>query len=334
MDENQTIDLTQPFARTAVVTGCAGFIGSHLSEQLVAEGVRVIGIDSFTPFYDREDKLENLSGLASEPRFDLIEMDLVDDDLAPLQHADVVFHLAAQAGVRDSFGDGFAEYARQNLVSTQRVFTAAAEGSCRRVVWASSSSVYGDADAYPCIEATTDTKPRSPYGVTKRACEYLARVYRDDGLSTVGLRYFTVYGPRQRPDMAIRRLCESLATGVPFPLFGDGGQTRDITYVEDVASATVLAAQCADPAPIFNVGGGHEVSVLDVIATLENIAGQDIEIERYDVARGDVRRTGADTSLAEEQLGWRARMPLAEGLAHQLAWVQARHTRNIDEVAS
>src|SRR5215210_9036606 len=194
--------------KRAVVTGCAGFIGSHLSERLVAEGWDVVGVDAFTPYYDRADKLDNLGALEGARRFSLVEGDLTELDLEPLMaDAPVVFHLAAQPGVRLSFGEGFARYTADNLLATQRILEAAAAAGCPRVVWASSSSVYGDAAAYPCVEDETPTAPRSPYGVTKRACEDLAAIYRGQGLSTVGLRYFTVYGPRQRPDMAMRILC-------------------------------------------------------------------------------------------------------------------------------
>ena len=241
-----------------------------------------------------------------------------------LSQADAVFHLAAQAGVRDSFGDGFARYARDNMVATQRVFEAAAEASCPRVVWASSSSVYGDAATYPCVEATTPTSPRSPYGVTKRACEDLADVYRTKGLSVVGLRYFTVYGPRQRPDMAIRRLCEAIVRHVTFPLFGDGSQTRDITYVDDVVTATILAGRSPHVEALYNVGGGQEVSLSHVIGMLEVLAGDLITIDRMDVQVGDVRRTGADTSLAQRTLGWSPHVRLEDGLANTLAWVRDR----------
>ena len=317
------IDVRDGASPTAVVTGCAGFVGSHLSERLVAEGVRVIGIDAFRPYYGREAKADNLAGLISEPRFELLELDLAAADLAPIMSAaDTVFHIAAQPGVRRSFGDGFSDYAVDNVVATQRVFEAAASTRCRRVVWASSSSVYGDAEEYPCVEATTPTRPRSPYGVTKRACEDLAWVYRLQGLSVVGLRYFTVYGPRQRPDMAIRRLCEAAVAGGTFSLFGDGSQTRDLTYVRDVVDATVRAGRAADPNPIYNIGGGHEVTLNGIITTLEALAGRPIELERRPEQAGDVRRTGADTSTARRDLGWVAQVPLAEGLARELEWVE------------
>jgi nucleoside-diphosphate-sugar epimerase len=304
-----------------LVTGCAGFIGSHLCERLVADGHRVAGIDAFRDYYPRPEKERNLAGLADEPRFDLVEADLVDTDLAPLLHgARIAYHLAAQAGVRKSFA-AFEDYTADNLVATQRLFASALEQGCERVVWASSSSVYGDAEQYPTVEDVTPTMPRSPYGVTKRACEDLARIYRGLGLSEVGLRYFTVYGPRQRPDMAMRKLCEALYGGEVFPLYGDGSQSRDFTYVADAVDATVRAGEAGEPLAIYNVGGGEEATMSQVLATLEDLAGREIPVERHGVQRGDVRRTCADTARARETLAWTPRVGIREGLARQLAWV-------------
>ncbi len=309
----------------AIVTGCAGFIGSHLTERLVADGWDVLGIDGFTPYYDRADKVANLRGLRGAGPFRLVEGDLTEVDLPALMRgADVVFHLAAQPGVRTSFGEGFARYTTDNLLATQRVFEGAEEAGCRRVVWASSSSVYGDAAAYPCIEGDTPTSPRSPYGVTKRACEDLAEIYRGRGLSIAGLRYFTVYGPRQRPDMAMRKLCERLIDGAAFPLYGDGEQSRDFTHVADAVDATVRAATAADVAPIYNVGGGNEATLAEVIATLEELSGREAVLDRRPVQVGDVRRTSADTSRARADLGWSPRIGLREGLATQLEWIHER----------
>jgi UDP-glucuronate 4-epimerase len=309
----------------ALVTGCAGFIGSHLSERLIAEGWDVAGVDAFTPYYDRADKLANLGALEGSPRFRLVEGDLCDLDLAALlADAPVVFHLAAQPGVRLSFGEGFAHYTADNLLATQRLFEAALDAGCPRVVWASSSSVYGDAATYPCIEDETPTAPRSPYGVTKRACEDLAAIYRDQGLSTVGLRYFTVYGPRQRPDMAMRILCESLVDGAPFPLYGDGQQSRDFTHVADAVDATYRAGLADEPAAIYNVGGGHEATLADVIGILEELSGREAVLDRRPDQAGDVRRTAADTARARDDLGWQASVGLREGLRSELEWVTAR----------
>ncbi len=309
--------------RRAVVTGAAGFIGSHLCEHLTAEGWQVTGVDAFTDYYDRADKEDNLRALESEPRFGLLEADLCDDAWLPvLGTGDTVFHLAAQPGVRGSFGPTFAGYARDNILATQRVVEGARTAGCRRVVWASSSSVYGDAPSYPTAE-TDPTRPRSPYGVTKRACEDLARVYAGDGLDLVGLRYFTVYGPRQRPDMAMRRLCEAIVRGAPFPVYGDGAQSRDFTFVTDACDATLRAGLAADPAPLYNVGGGAEVTLAEVIATVERLAGHGLVTLCRPEQGGDVRRTAADTTAARRDLGWRPRVGLVDGLAAELAWVQA-----------
>ncbi len=314
----------------ALVTGCAGFIGSHLCERLLAEGWEVRGVDAFTPYYDRVLKEANLLDLRGERRFDLVEADLATADLGRLVRGiDVVFHLAAQPGVRRSFGDGFARYTTDNVVATQRVLEAAQAGDCSRVVWASSSSVYGDAADYPCLEDATPTRPRSPYGVTKRACEDLAAIYRGGGLSTVGLRYFTVYGPRQRPDMAMRRLCEALLDGSTFPLYGDGGQSRDFTHVADAVDATFRAAGARDPAAIYNVGGGHEATMTEVIALLEELSGRRIALKRRAAQRGDVRRTNASVQRARADLGWAPAVGLRDGLATQLKWVAAQHDDDV-----
>ena len=310
----------------ALVTGCAGFIGSHLSERLIADGWSVVGVDAFTDYYERSAKEENVAGLRDEAAFELHELDLAVADLAPLMRdAPVVFHLAAQPGVRGSFGEGFGRYVHDNILATQRVFEAAKDAGCPRVVWASSSSVYGDAEAYPTIVGQTPTSPRSPYGATKRACEDLAEIYRNGGLSTVGLRYFTVYGPRQRPDMAMRRICERLIDGGEFPMFGDGSQSRDFTHVSDAVEGTYLAGIAQDPDPIYNIGGGEEATLSEVITTLEDLAGASVALDRRGVQTGDVKRTSADTTRARQTLGWEPTVGLREGLASEWAWVRGRH---------
>ena len=236
----------------------------------------------------------------------------------------MVFHLAAQAGVRGSFGDSFSGYVHDNLIATQRLLERALDAGCPRVAMASSSSVYGDAEAYPCVEGVTPTRPRSPYGATKRMCEDLADIYRGLGLSVTALRYFTVYGPRQRPDMAMRRLCEAAIGGAPFTLNGDGLQSRDFTYVGDAVDATVRAGVVIDVPMLLNIGGGEEATMLQVISTIEGLAKTSLDIRPAADGKGDVRRTAADTRAARHALGWSPTTSLVDGLAHQLDWVRAR----------
>ena len=309
----------------AVVTGCAGFIGSHLCERLIDEGWDVVGIDVFTPYYDPADKFDNLGRLLAEPRFRLLPTDIMQAPLAEL-FADrpAIFHLAAQAGVRASFGDGVSQYMHNNVLATHRLLEAALDAGCPRVVYASSSSVYGDAEQYPVREDRTPTKPLSPYGVAKRTCEEIAQVYQHLGLESVGLRYFTVYGPRQRPDMAMRRLCEAACGGETFALYGDGGQSRDFTFVSDVVDATIRAAHAPRPSPLINVGGGYEATMAEVIATIEDLYGAPLPLTVSPSQRGDVRRTGADTTRARTELGWQPEVGLVEGLRAELAWVRDR----------
>jgi UDP-glucuronate 4-epimerase len=298
-----------------VVTGAAGFIGSHLGEALVARGDEVVGVDSFTDYYDPAEKEENARGLAVR------RIDLADESL-DLDGVDGVFHLAGQPGVR-SFGEAFPLYLRGNVLATQRVFESAAEAGVR-VVFASSSSVYGEAERYPTPEDTVP-QPISPYGITKLACEQLARAYAASfGLDAVGLRYFTVYGPRQRPDMFFRRVCDVLAGGGRFDVYGTGEQSRSFTEVADVVDATIAAIERAPAGAIYNVGGGEEASMLEAIALLEGISGRRLEVAHVDRARGDVRRTRAEVTRIHDALGWEPRVALADGLARMWSWASAR----------
>jgi UDP-glucuronate 4-epimerase len=307
-----------------VVTGCAGFIGSHLTEALLACGHDVVGIDSFTDFYPRCLKEQNLEAAQANLRFSLIEDDLSEAALElVISGSDGVFHLAAKAGVRDSWGDSFAIYVRDNLLATQRVFEAAA-GAGVRVVFSSSSSVYGDAEAYPTRE---DARPRpvSPYGVTKLSCEQLADAYTAAaGLDVVCLRYFSVYGPRQRPDMAFRRIVDCLVDGRPFVLLGSGAQVRDFTYVGDIVNANLASMARAPAGAIYNVGGGTPTSLADAIALCERLTGQTLRRDRRPPSAGDAVRTLADTTRIRSDIGWRPRHRLADGLAAQVSW-QLRH---------
>ena len=308
-----------------LVTGAAGFVGSHLCERLLESGCEVVGIDRFAPFYDRHLKERNLRGLRANERFELIEADLCEFDRPPtVAEVDGVFHLAAQAGVRSSWGEGFVDYVRDNVLATQRLLDAIC---CRPVplVIASSSSVYGDAAQLPVSESNELT-PVSPYGMTKLSVEHLARIYgRQQGLQIVCLRYFTVYGPRQRPDMAFGRCLGAALAGDTLRLLGDGTQSRDFTYVADAVSATMLALDA--PAGIYNVGGGEPVSLNDVIALVAELLGRPLAVERRDPAAGDVRHTWADTARARRELGWEPGTPLRAGLEAQLRWIQARESR-------
>jgi nucleoside-diphosphate-sugar epimerase len=298
-----------------VVTGAAGFIGSHLAETLGAHGHDVVPVDCFTDYYDVALKEENARGL------DVVRLDLAEDDL-DLRGVDGVFHLAGQPGVR-SFGDVFDEYVRRNLVASRRVFERAA-GEGVRVVFASSSSVYGDAEQYPTPE-DVDPRPISPYGVTKLGCEQLAYAYsRSFDLDVVVLRYFTVYGPRQRPDMAFARMVDALARDVPFELYGDGLQSRAFTFVTDAVEATMSAMERGVSGRIYNVGGGSEATVREAIATLEDVSGRTLELDERPAAKGDMRRTAPDTSRVEGDLRWRASTTLEAGLQAQWEWAANR----------
>jgi UDP-glucuronate 4-epimerase len=299
-----------------VVTGAAGFIGSHLTETLQEQGHEVVGIDCFTDYYDVARKEENAAAL------DVLRLDLAEDEL-DFAGYDGVFHLAGQPGVR-SFGTVFRDYARRNLVASQRVFEAAASTGVR-VVFASSSSIYGDAETYPTPE-DTQPLPISPYGITKLGCEHLARAYAQGfGLDAVALRYFTVYGPRQRPDMAFRRFCEAAVAGDPIVLYGDGRQTRDFTYVDDVVAALRAAAAAPDVGGrVFNVGGGSRASLIEVLDLLEELAGRPLEVRRRERESGDVMHTGADIAGAREALGFDPATTLEDGLRAELEWVRSR----------
>jgi UDP-glucuronate 4-epimerase len=307
--------------RTYLVTGCAGFIGSHLVDALVARGCSVIGVDAFIDNYPRSTKERNLDQCRGRGNVRFVELDLAEDRMEPLvDEVDGVFHLAARPGVRTSWGPTFDTYVHDNLLATQRVFEAAVRQGTR-VVYASSSSVYGDADAYPLREDAS-LFPVSPYGVTKLSCEALANAYaRSCGLDAVGLRYFSVYGPRQRPDMAFSRVLGCLADDRPFGLLGTGRQTRDFTYVGDVVEATLAAMARARSGRVYNVGGGSEISLLDSLTLCERIVGRKLELRRMPVATGDARRTIADVGRAWAELGWKPVTSLDRGLRAQVSAV-------------
>ena len=308
----------------ALVTGAAGFIGSHLVEGALAEGWDVRGVDAFTPYYDVSEKRANLEEAGNDDRFQLVEADLRTDPIEPLlDDVDVVFHLAAQPGVRSSWATGFTTYLGHNVAATQRLLEACRGRAIDRLVFASSSSVYGQAADYPTRE-TQIPAPHSPYGVTKLAAEHLCHLYAEQGgVPTVSLRYFTVYGPRQRPDMAMRRFIEGGLRHTPVPVFGDGTQVRDLTYVGDVVRATLAAATVGlPPVPTMNVAGGSSITLLALIDLLSDLLGAPIEVDRLASQPGDVRATSASTDLATKYLDWEPRTSLADGLRAQVDWQQ------------
>jgi nucleoside-diphosphate-sugar epimerase len=307
-----------------IVTGAAGFIGSHLCENLLAAGHEVVGIDSFSDYYERERKEENLRTARAHQNFALEEADLVDADLKRvLNGATVVFHLAGQPGVRPSWGSQFDRYVHDNIVATQRLLEFLRDVPITRLVFASSSSVYGDAEMFPTKE-TALPRPVSPYGMTKLAAEHLAFVYmRNFGIPATSLRYFTVYGPRQRPDMAFCRFMEALVDEQEIEVFGDGEQTREFTYVSDAVDGTVKAASADVVGQIINLGGGSRVTVNRVLDTLEDISRIKVRRRTLPAAPGDPRHTGASINVAREKLGWEPRISLREGLTRQWKWFQS-----------
>ncbi len=308
---------------TALVTGAAGFIGSHLAEQLLDEGWHVIGVDCFTDYYARSIKESNLATFRAHPHFAFVEADLVTCDLAPLlEGAEVVFHQAGQAGVRASWGAEFDHYTLNNIQATQRLLEEAKGHALHRFIYASSSSIYGDVDDLPVTEKTLP-RPISPYGVTKLAAEHLCTLYHTNyGVPSVCLRYFTVYGPRQRPDMAFHKLIRAMLRDEPFPVYGDGLQTRDFTYVADIVQANICAVE-APSGRAFNVGGGSRVTVNEIIASLEELIGRPARLVRQSRQAGDVRHTWADTSAARSAFGFVPRVSLREGLAREVDWLRS-----------
>jgi UDP-glucose 4-epimerase len=307
----------------ALVTGAAGFIGSTLCDRLIADGAEVMGLDCFTDFYPRAVKERNLSGLAGHPRFRFVEATVRNADLpALLRDRTHIFHLAAQAGVRKSWGRDFAVYTVNNIEATQLLLEAAREASAlERLVYASSSSVYGDNVAIPMREDALP-QPVSPYGVTKLAAEQLCHLYHTNyQVPAVSLRYFSVYGPRQRPDMGFHKFLRATIRAEPIRLYGDGEQTRDFTYVHDAVNATVAAAVRGIPGRVYNIGGGSRVSVNHVVEMIARVAGRQPIVEVDPAQPGDMRHTYADTSQAQLDLGFQPRVSLEHGLTAEYQWL-------------
>jgi UDP-glucose 4-epimerase len=306
----------------ALVTGAAGFIGSHLSAALLDSGANVTGVDCFTDYYPRALKEANLATVKGRPGFTFVQGALQEIDLKPLL-VDVthVFHLAAQAGVRKSWGRDFDVYTKNNIEATQHLLEAMAGAPIERFVYASSSSVYGNGVELPMKEDAY-LQPLSPYGVSKLAAEHLAHLYwANHGVPAVSLRYFTVYGPRQRPDMGFQRFFTAVRQGMPITVYGDGEQTRDFTFVGDAVAATIAAGRQGVPGRGYNIGGGSRVTLNHVLDLISKVTGRPVAIQREPDQKGDMRHTYADTSAARRDFGFRPRVTLEEGLAQQYRWI-------------
>lgn len=311
-----------------LVTGAAGFIGSHLSEALLERGYDVRAVDSFDDFYDRALKDANLSAPSSSPRFSFSEADLSSADLEPLlRDVDTVFHMAARAGVRTSWGEGFEPYVRNNVMGTQRLLEASVRAGVRRVVYASSSSIYGETDESRLPTSEDEPgRPISPYGITKLAGEHLLTAYGlASALEVVGLRFFTVFGPRQRPDMAFHKFLKAALDGQTITIYGDGSQTRDFTFVGDIVAGVVAAGE--GPAgyidsKMFNLGGGHRVTLKHTLDVISDVTGGTLRLDMQERAAGDVTDTAADTSLARTLLGYSPATDLKSGLAAEWEWMK------------
>lgn len=308
----------------ALVTGAAGFIGSTLTDRLLSQGADVVGIDCFTDYYPRALKERNLAAARQSPRFRFVEDDLLETDLdALLDGVTHIFHLAAQAGVRKSWGRDFGVYVHNNIAVSQRLLEACAGRPLDRFVYASTSSVYGDDAPIPMREDQR-LQPLSPYGVSKLAAEHLGHLYHvNHGLPFVALRYFTVYGPRQRPDMGFHRFLTAAMEGRPLTRYGDGEQTRDFTFVADAVTGTVAAGTRGVPGRVYNLGGGARVTVNDVFAMIGRLVGEPIAIDQQPPQKGDMRDTYADTSRAATDLGFAPSVTLEQGLAEEYAWLRS-----------
>jgi UDP-glucose 4-epimerase len=306
-----------------LITGVAGFIGSHLAERLIREGHEVRGVDSFLPNYSRDVKERNLAGLVEQRSFRFVEGDLVRLPLAELlRDVSHVFHLAAQPGVRASWGQDFGQYTHNNIHATQYLLESCKGTNIQKFVYASSSSVYGDTHDLPMREEGV-TRPVSPYGVSKLAGEHLCYLYWTAfGLPTVSLRYFTVYGPRQRPDMGFHIFMKALLRDEAIPLYDDGGQSRDFTFCSDIVEGTMAAAFYRGEGEVFNLGGGSRTTLAEVLDILGEISGVKVKVKKLPRQAGDVRHTAARLDLARSKLNFVPRVSLAEGLTQEWEWMK------------
>lgn len=307
----------------SLVTGAAGFIGSHLCENLVEKGFHVVGIDNFMDYYPRSIKEANIADLKKNQNFEFIEASLLEADLTELLDGiDVVFHQSAQAGVRASWGKSFKIYSDNNILATQMLLEAFRKRPVNKFIYASSSSVYGDTKDLPMRESSLPC-PVSPYGVSKLAAEHLCFLYNKNfGIPTVSLRYFTVYGARQRPDMSFHRFFKWALEGKPLKVYGDGEQSRDFTHVDDIVEANWLALEKAFPGEVFNIGGGSRITLNGVIEIIKEITGRELEVDYEAKQKGDVRHTMADMTKAKEKLGYKPKVSIEDGLRTEYEWIK------------
>jgi UDP-glucose 4-epimerase len=307
----------------ALVTGAAGFIGSHLCEYLLKKGLRVVGVDDFMDYYPRSMKEANIAGVIKDQGFEFVEGNLLGLNLVNiLNGVDVVFHQSAQAGVRASWGENFKIYSDNNIVATQMLLEACRQSPVKKFVYASSSSIYGDTKDLPMRESSLP-RPVSPYGVSKLAAEHLCFLYHKNfGVPALSLRYFTVYGPRQRPDMAFHRFFRWVIESRPLKVYGDGEQSRDFTHVDDIAEANWLAFEKAQPGEVFNIGGGTRITLNEAIEVIKEISGREIEVDYRSKEKGDVRHTMADMTKAKEELGYKPKVSTVDGLKTEYEWMK------------